>query len=395
MRQWQKVCIFFILLVSTFYACSISWTESIRYGHLELPSFEERLTISVENNLVILPVRIQGKSYRFLFDTGAPFCISHHIQNESYNKVVSKGHVIDSDKNRKKVEWVSVDSIYLGDIAFINHTAFVTDFEANPILKCLQIDGIIGSNIIRQANWTLDQVNHSISFFSSDKLMDCPSCTEISFNTDHQYNVFIDIEIGKAVVRNLLVDYGASGSLSLSNDLFNTLKDHDVLGKIIVETGTRQTGVLGLETPVNRQRSILYSFQFAGKNLQRVVLKEGNTNAVGNSLLSNYTVTIDWKNQKLLLRGNEKSNRVRFMNGFALGYSNKKGVYVQSVIQNSPVYAAGLRPGMKILRLDTLDFTTENDYCDYIGYHFDHDFYMEVLDLEGVKHTVFCERKAL
>ncbi len=138
-------------------SCAVKWTDTIQYGSVTKLSNIEVVSIEIRNKLIIVPIRIKEKEYRFLFDTGAPFSISEKLQENTNFKTVSEGNIVDSDYNRKKVKWVQVNSINVGNVSFKNQTAFVGDFEANPILNCLEIDGIIGSILIRQYNWTIDQ----------------------------------------------------------------------------------------------------------------------------------------------------------------------------------------------------------------------------------------------
>lgn len=127
-------------------SCSIKWNEAIKKGDIAENSFEETINLTLQKGLIFTTVKINGNEYRFLFDSGTPLSISEEIQNQYSYKTISRGHIIDSDQNRQKVSWVRLDSIKLGHVSFLNQTAFVADFSANPVLKCLNIDGIIGSN---------------------------------------------------------------------------------------------------------------------------------------------------------------------------------------------------------------------------------------------------------
>ena len=46
------------------------------------------------------------------------------------------------------MNWAQIDSVLVGDVLFQNQTAFIGDFEANPIVKCLGIDHCAVGNII-------------------------------------------------------------------------------------------------------------------------------------------------------------------------------------------------------------------------------------------------------
>lgn len=296
-----KILVFATILCSMAMGCSTKWTQAIRYGNVANTENKETVEIEINKKLIIVPVYLGGKKYRFLFDTGAPFSISKALQNNNDFELVSKGNIRDSDHNRKKVHWVKVDSIRVGSVLFTNQTAFVGDFEANPILRCLKVDGIIGSNLIRHCNWTIDQEHQTLSLFDSIEKEDLKECTIVPFRTDNQYNMFIDVNFGSAKVKNVLVDYGSNGSVALNNSIFSTLKDRQVISDPFLETGLSQSGIIG--KPINFQRKL--SFSDSAKinklMLRHVVVRTGKTVSVGNNLLSRFRVTIDWENKNLYL----------------------------------------------------------------------------------------------
>jgi hypothetical protein len=121
-----------LLLLSS---CSVDWTKAISYGSIEQADFTETIDVDITNGVMILICKMNGKDYRFLFDTGAPFSISQELQDIYQFKTVSKGTLIDTDRNKIKINYVTVDDISLGDISFINQTAIVLDLK-----KVLQLN---------------------------------------------------------------------------------------------------------------------------------------------------------------------------------------------------------------------------------------------------------------
>ncbi|WP_297093444.1 aspartyl protease family protein [uncultured Draconibacterium sp.] len=369
------------ILILLFSACSVKWTEAIRYGSVAQHEIKETVDIDIQKRLIILPVTLNGKEYRFLFDTGAPFCISGELQEENNFKIISKGKIVDSDKNKKQVDWAQVDSVFVGDVLFLNQTAFVGDFEANPIMKCLEIDGIIGSNFIRHCNWMIDQENNTLSLLSSIN----ENGIVIPFNTDHQYNIFIDVNFGRARVKNILVDYGSNGSVALSNEIFTTFTNKNIIDAEFSERGIKQSGIIGESVELKRKLTFSDSVRIDNLELKNVLIQTGETVSVGNQLLSRFQLTIDWNNKNLYLTKPEKEATRIGLAGFRLGSSTDKGIYVQSVIEESNAYKSGIRPNMKVIKIDSLDFENGNDFCDYVEYDLKDEIYMQLIDSEGKK----------
>ena len=110
------------------------------------------------------------------------------------------------------------------------------------------------------------------------------------------------------------------------------------------------------------------------------MLRTGKTTSVGNGFLSRFKVTIDWKNKNLHLLEIAKTTRSIHFSGFSLGYSVNQGVYVQSVIENSNAYNKGVRPNMKVLRIDGLNFERGNDFCDYVNHKLEDEIFLQLID---------------
>ena len=111
MKNKFPLLLFILITLCLISGCSVEWTKAIRSGEITQSNFREKVNIEIQNGLIFLPVIIEGKEYRFLFDSGAPFSVSKKIQNEHVFKIVSEGNIIDSDHNRKKVLWAQVNAI--------------------------------------------------------------------------------------------------------------------------------------------------------------------------------------------------------------------------------------------------------------------------------------------
>ena len=237
------VALISILVLSS--SCSTSWTTTIQWGKLDSTNFKETIDVEIVRGLMIVPVKIHGKYYRFLFDTGAPLSISNELQNEFNFPTVSTGRMVDSEKSRTKVSYIQVDTLLLNEIPFIEQTAFVTDFTSNPIIKCLNIDGILGSNLIRFCNWKIDFENQQITISNSSLLEEDKSYTSTGFEVDNQYSNLVNIKAGTSTIRNMKIDYGSNGSLSVPAKVFSTLKENQIFTQTFIQSGHTQSGILG------------------------------------------------------------------------------------------------------------------------------------------------------
>lgn len=391
----KRICIFSCLwiLLIIHISCSVNWTTAIGYGKVGRTDFYEKIDIEIENGLIFVPVRIGGNEYRFLFDSGAPFSISKELQNTFKYKVISKGHIVDSDNNRKKVNYVQVDTIRIGGIPFINQTAFEGDFSSNPILECLQVDGIIGSNLMRYSNWTVDQNLRKITLSNTVSQETQKESIVVPFQSDSQYNILVSLGIGASTVKSLTVDYGSNGAVDLPNDVFSILKRRKVIDKIYLEKGSQQSGIIGESVILNREIAFIDSVKMNGLKIEDIELRTSSSGLIGNKVLSRYIVTIDWSNRKLYFKNNNFKIDTHKTFGLSLGCSATGIIYVQSVIENSDAFNKGIVPGMQVLKFNLLDFSEGYNFCDYLSQvNVSEKIIIELVGSEGLRTIIKIQK---
>jgi hypothetical protein len=348
--------------------CSLTWTEAIQRGQITNTSFSDNLSVDIAHDLVIVPVVLNGKEFRFLFDTGAPLSISENLQKEMGYKIISTGHIVDSGNNRTKVNWAQVDTLLIGNTKFTNQTAFVADFDANPILKCLDVDGIVGSNLIRFCNWKINFENEEITLSDQPVSSNENTLAVVSFNTDDQFDILLDMQIDNADVKNVKLDYGSNGSISISSSDFEELKQDKVLEKTFSETGFSRTGITGKVNEINREIALLNEVSFGGLTIDRVYIKSGKSGLIGTKVLSRYAVTIDSKNHKLYFGKSQSADKQLETFGLIIGISPNGALYIQSVIEGSVAAENEVLPNMRVLKIDSIDFSENADFCTYMEF---------------------------
>lgn len=393
-NKYILIYIISILLLSN---CTVKWTEAISYGAIEQTDFHETLDIDINLGLIFLTCKIKGENYRFLLDTGAPFSISQELQDRYQFNTISKGHIVDTDQNRMKVNYVTVDNILLGGIPFTMQTALVADFKRNPVLECLNIDGIIGSNLMRHCKWTIDQQQRTLSLSSSINKDIIDQSNLIPFQIDNQYNILVDVGIGQSSVKNLTIDFGSNGSIGLPNEVFSILQQHNKIGEVSIEHGVQQSGIIGTPISIRLKNGLADSVFFEQLMIENVELRSGSAGLIGTKVLSRFLVSIDWSKKALYLSKNNAAIKPSNLYGFKIGYIYNKGVYIQSIIESSPAYITGLRPNMQVVKINSIDFSKNHDFCDYITYMDNpaDQLLIEVIDDKGSKQQFTIDKRTV
>jgi hypothetical protein len=364
-NQYTKLIISFLLALSVVFisSCSSSIVSFIKQGYMAEQKFSAQTNFEQIHGLVIVPVMINGKNYRFLFDTGAPTAISQQLNNDLKLKVQHKGKITDSDKKKSKIEYVSLDSLLVGGVAFYNQSCIVVDFDKNPKLKCMQLDGILGSNTMRFCNWRIDFYKQEIGF--SNHFVDTTNKSFIPFETDHQYDININLNLDTLVLKNIKIDYGSNGALSLPKSVLIELDKKNAIMELRSHYGFSQSGISGKITKIDELYCQFDSLYYKDLVFRNIPIYNG-TGLLGCKILSNWIVEIDWDHQKLYFTPQNEMKYYLNSFGMSINYSNEKGTYIQSVIEGSIAENNGIAPNMEILKINDLYFNSESDFCNYL-----------------------------
>ncbi|MCZ2085870.1 MAG: retroviral-like aspartic protease family protein [Flavobacteriales bacterium] len=159
--------LFIILLPSHFSSQNRNFFNT---GTVKLGKSVEKLPLHFINDLPFVEVIIGGKAYNFLFDTGAPTIISSAIYKELGLESIFESEVGDSQNKVQKQTFTFVPEISIGNLSFKNVGAIVIDFT-QPEFKCLEVDGLIGSNQMALLFWKINYLENSMLVSKDLKLL--------------------------------------------------------------------------------------------------------------------------------------------------------------------------------------------------------------------------------
>lgn len=179
----------------------------------------------VSNFFIIESKWADGKSYRFLIDTGStvsyvtPDLAKHFGLKPRKGTPPVKVHVRSANGGEIDLESVLLRKLTLGDVSFEFVSALVFDFTDLSDHLGLQIDGIIGFPVFRNTLLTMDYPGeqllvapYPVGAAPSPKAS--PRASTIAFNNE-QSTPLIPIQMGNESFI-VLIDSGSDGSLSLN-----------------------------------------------------------------------------------------------------------------------------------------------------------------------------------
>lgn len=293
---------------------------SFAQGDFNLPrKHSDKVKFQLINNLIILPVEINGVKLSFLLDSGVSKPILFNITNTDSLQINNVETIflrgLGGGESVKALR--SQNNFFkIGDAINVNQDVYVV-FDQNinftPRLG-VPVHGIIGYDVFKNFVVEINYKSKYIKLNRKDtyKYKSCKKCESfnLSFYNNKPY-VNLEVEIGdKAIPVKLLVDTGSSDALWLFEDYSLGISSsynnsfHDFLGR-------------GLSGNVYGLRSITQSLNLNSFKLENVNVAfpdstaisfarkfEGRNGSVSAEILRRFNVIIDYGNSKITFKKN-------------------------------------------------------------------------------------------
>ncbi len=335
----------------------------------------ESVSFKLINNLIILPVEINGKELSFILDTGVNKTIIFNLtENDSIGlanteKILLRGlgggdavEAILSRNNKFKIK----------DLISYNEAIYVIlkDFFDLSSKMGTTIHGIIGYNLLRNFIVKINYKTKRIHFYNPNKykLKKCRRC-EILPMQFYVKKPYIDVEVQLDTIGNkltkvkMLIDSGGSDAIWLFENSKKNIKTpklffNDILGEGLSGTiyGNRsripklKIGKFEIEAP-----TVSFLDSISTKNARS--LKERN-GSIGGNILKRFKVWLDYRNNKIMLKKNAsfKDDFNYNMSGLDVVYSGKQLVREKTLKNNVDAYNQSAE------RNNTISFVTNYTY---------------------------------
>lgn len=309
-----RIGLYLIILLVPHYAWGIDWNK----GKTNEKNYHVVIPFENVNDIIIIPVTIANKTYRFMLDTGAPCAISSNIADKIRLKADTSEILPDQSGIERLYQVGCIDKIEIAGISFDSiPTSIVSD--NNPIFSCLNIDGIIGSNLLRNSIVQFSFQNQQIILTDQfEKLnIDSVNISKMIFNDAQSSPLFVFIyspskKNKKKMGIYTMYDSGSNGFLSIS---MRSLKYVDSVGlapNVLAKSfGSNTLGMHGVA-----KNSTSYLLDLPVFSIGNSVFLNGTattttdiTSIIGNQLLKHGTVTLDYINKQFCFEPNntEKS----------------------------------------------------------------------------------------
>jgi hypothetical protein len=318
---------------------SLNTIAQLGFHFKEAKKNRQQISFKLINNLIVIPLEINGKELSFILDTGVNKTILFNLsENDSIGllntkKVALRGlgegdavNALLSKKNRFKIK----------SLVSENETIYVIlkDFFDLSSKMGTTIHGIIGYSLFRNLIVKVNYKTKKIDLYNPKTYTykNCKKCETIPLQF-YRKKPFINAEIRLDTLHHkftdvkLLIDSGGSDALWLFENSKENIKTpklffRDILGE-------------GLSGPIFGNRSRVSVFKLGRFEIKKPTVSfldsvsthnarnfRARNGSLGGGILRRFKVWIDYPNQKLTLKKNAS-----FTNGFNYNMSGIDVVY--------------------------------------------------------------------
>ncbi|MGB1210057.1 MAG: aspartyl protease family protein [Lacinutrix venerupis] len=297
----------------------------------------DKINFEIINNVIIIPVEVNGVKLSFLLDTGVskPIIFNFIKSSDSLEILNAEKIYLKGLGNNGEIEALksSGNTFKIGDAVNNNQDFYVIyDSSINFAPKLgVAIHGIIGYDLLKDFVVDINYSKKQLKLIALDgyKNKSCSRCESFDlefYNNKPYVNIAVDIG-SKTIPVKLLIDSGSSDALWLfeNDSLGISIKDNyfdDFLG-------------YGLSGSVHGKRSKINALKLNSYTLYNPlvafpdesytsVLREikGRRGSVGGEILKRFNITLNYSKQRMVLKRNFNFNK-------EFSY-NKSGIEVEN-----------------------------------------------------------------
>ncbi len=301
----MKSIFYLIALLFTFSSCFMNKTVRLaKKGHVVEKHFDKTIPFEFVEGLIVIEVSINNQPFHFVFDSGAFMSSFDKKRLAGVPLVVKNNSKIGSSSGKsQKSEIVQVDELNIGGVRFQNTSAVLGDMSGIlAALGCNDIDGIIGNNVMRKANWQIDYVNKKIRFTDDmSNLSVSKNAYSYKMNARKWGNTGLPVTID-GVEKYYTFDTGFGGAFLSSDKYLALVKEKNPNTKTVLLEDELGFDLFG-EYTKNSKRAIAKSI-FVGDfkmTNQLVKYREKGSSLVGNMFFEHFLLTINSDKHRLLL----------------------------------------------------------------------------------------------
>ena len=296
-----NIRIVIFLLISNY---CVAQNINFNLGKSKELNYYSEIPFEYVNGKIIVSVLINENKYRFLLDTGAPNLITKRLNNILNLESLQELKISDANQIKSTMNIVQLPNLTIGSIIFENSVALSSQDENNLVFDCFEIDGFIGSNLLRNSIIQIDVKNKILIITNDLKKLHLNSKNSSKLSLfGQQSSPFIWLKLtgskdsGKEQV---LLDTGMKGFYDISHKNYIKFKDEKIFSEVANGKGSESIGLSGTSPESEQVRLLLKHMKIANSaflNISTTTTNDNNSR-IGIGLFENGIGTIDFINKK-------------------------------------------------------------------------------------------------
>jgi predicted aspartyl protease len=366
MKQYLLTLIFTTTLLC-FHSAFAQQNFSFNAGAAQQEHYFTTIAYKELNGKLVMEAEINNKTYHFILDTGAATTITQKLFDELDARVLTKMAVSDQSNLVDTVTIASLDNVKLGDVTFKDTPVFVV--TETLLFDCFKVDGLIGSNLLRNSILQISSKNNTITITNDPKPLKLKRkySTKMDLNAI-QSNPFIWVTFrnGNTTGRDYpLIDTGMDGFYDLSIKAYEEVFKTVNLFKVVAEaTGSFTWGLHGISQQQRHYQVFAPQLEVSKNDFKNVTTTttHGESSRIGADIFKYGLVTLDYSNKKFYFEPYEQNEVDLSEKSWPLQPSTDGEKMIVGVIWDKEL-ATKINVGDEILQFGTIDFTTKT-ICD-------------------------------
>ena len=292
-----------ILVFSITFFSLLSYSQSINFnqGKAAVKKYHAIIPFETKRDIPIIQVKIKGRNYNFMLDTGGMTAISQEVAEVLIPNSLAEIAIRDSGDLESEMRVVTIDSVHVGGVCFTGTPAVI--MPPSDFMKCLGVDGNIGSNLLRNSVLQFSFRDKTITLTNQIKKLQADKKQSVKMElTDVQSNPYISVSHtnGKnSASEVLLIDTGMTGMYSVALTVYEgRLKPQEVFQELYSATGSYTLGIHGRAKEEGQYKVRILQMDIAGSMISNVTANStvGSNSRIGAEILKYGKVTLDYHN---------------------------------------------------------------------------------------------------
>lgn len=260
-----------------------------------------RIPYTMSGGKMVVKAEVNGKQGNFIFDTGAPVCLTCSFALGLELDTLGEVRCQDSNGSLVDNRVVMLNRFRVGGVDFMNVQGMVM-VEGN-MMERFGVDGIVGYSLFGDKIVEIDARKKQITIAGSKEYFSLDTAGAVPMLLDSRVPL-IEVKLSGKAVDTVMLDCGAGGFFDLSEKAYRRLQTEDVWTLLGRGRGILSLGAAGLEKFSLKYRVKIPEFTVGKGQFTDVVTKttSGNDSRLGAEFLDYGIVTIDYRKRMLYYR---------------------------------------------------------------------------------------------